>query len=106
MFGKQEMTALQLHKQTLLLESELNRLTWHAGCEQLREAANWGGRLKDVQRQLAPWALVLAPLAGVVLAFGFRRSSSGTGFLTRALAVAPSLIQLWRTCVTPSEKSN
>jgi hypothetical protein len=33
------MTALQLHKKTLVLESELNRLALHAECERLREAA-------------------------------------------------------------------
>jgi hypothetical protein len=101
----QEMTTLELRKQTLLLESDLNRLTLHAECGHLRDAANWAGRMKDVRRELAPWALVLAPLAGMALALGLRRSSLSTGLVTKALEVAPSLIQLWRTCVTPSDES-
>jgi hypothetical protein len=104
MFGKQEMTVLQLRKQTLLLESGLNRLTLHVECEHLREAANWVDCIKDAQRQMSPWALVLAPLAGVALALGLRRSSSGTGFLARALAIAPSLIQVCRTFSSPSNE--
>jgi hypothetical protein len=101
MFGKQEMTALQLRKQTLRLESDLNRLTLQTHCEQLREAAAWVGRMNDARRQVAPWALLLAPLAGVALAVGIRRFSGCAGFLAKALAAAPSLIQLWRTCVSP-----
>ena len=104
-FGTQEMTTLQLRKKTLLLESGLNRLTLRAECERLREAADLAGRLQDTRRQIAPWALVLAPLAGVALALGLRRSRSGTGFWTRALEIAPALIQLWRTCVPPSDES-
>jgi hypothetical protein len=87
-----------------LLESDLNRLTLYAECEHLREAASWVGRIKDAQRKLSPWALVLAPLAGVALALGLRRSSSGAGFLARALALAPSLIEVWRTFSSPSNE--
>ena len=98
------MTTLQLRKRTLLLESDLNRLTLHAELEHLQEAANLTERLKDARRQIAPWALVLAPLAGVALALGLRRSSTGTGFLTRALQVAPLLIQIWRTLSPPTNE--
>jgi hypothetical protein len=96
------MTALQLRKQILLLESDLNRLRLHAECECLRKAAGWVNCIKDARRQIAPWALVLAPVAGVALALGLRHSGSGGGFLSRALGLAPSLIQLWRTWVWPS----
>ncbi|MGA2175454.1 MAG: hypothetical protein ABSH38_10780 [Verrucomicrobiota bacterium] len=97
------MTALQLRKQILLLESDLNRLRLLAECERLREAVGWVSRIREARRQIAPWALVLAPLAGVALALGIRRSGAGGGFLSRALGLAPSLIQLWRTCVWPSD---
>ena len=105
MFGGQEMTALQLRKRTLLLESDLNRLTWHVERERLREAASWAGCVKDARRQIAPWALVLAPLAGLALALGLRRSTTGVSFWMRALVAAPSLIQLWRTFATSSKES-
>ncbi len=99
------MTALQLRRRTLLLESDLNRLTLHAECEHLHKAVGWLGRMRDARRHIAPWALVLAPLAGVALMLGLRLSSSGSGWLAKALAVAPSLMQLWRTCMTPSDRS-
>jgi hypothetical protein len=105
MFGKQEMTAVRLRKQTLLLESDLNRLTLCAECEHLREAANWSGRVEHLRQQVGPWALVLAPLAGAGLMLGLRRFSSGAGLLPKALAVAPALIKLWRTCAAPSHHS-
>jgi hypothetical protein len=98
------MTALQLRKKTLLLESDLNRFTLHAELERLREVAGWVNRIQDARQQIAPWALVLTPLAGVALASGLRRSRSGTGFLARALEIAPLLIQIWRTFIAPSNE--
>ena len=82
-----------------------NRLTLRAECEHLRQAVGWVGRLNEGRRQIAPWALVLAPLAGVALVLGIRRSRAGGGFLSRALGLGPSLIQLWRTCMWPSNQS-
>ncbi len=102
MFGKQNMTALQLRKKTLVLESELNRLALQAECERLREAAGWLSWIKDARHQITPWALVLAPLAGVALALRLRRPASADGFLSRALRFAPSLIQLWRAWRAPT----
>ena len=99
------MNTLQLRKQTLLLESDLNRLTLHTELEHLHETANLPKRLKNARRQMAHWALVLAPLAGLALTLGLRRSSTGPGFLRRALPVAPSLIQLWRAFATRSDDS-
>ena len=49
MFGKQNMTALQLRKKTLVLESELNRLALQAECERLREATGWLSWIKDTR---------------------------------------------------------
>lgn len=98
----QELTTLRLHRQALLLESDLNRLTFAAECRRLRQATSWLGGLADARRRFAPVALMLAPLAGVAMALGLRRSSAGTGLLTWALGVAPALIRLWRACVPPS----
>jgi len=97
----QGLTALQLRKKTLLLESNLNRLTLRAECERLFGAAGW---VQDLRRQIRPWALVLAPLAGAALALGLRRSRSGAGLLAKALVMAPSLIEIWRTFFPPSNE--
>jgi hypothetical protein len=99
------MTALQLRKQILLLESDLNRLRLHAECERLREAVGWVSRIKEARGQIAPWALLLAPPASVALALRLRRSASCGGFLSQAIELAHALIRLWRTCVWPSNQS-
>jgi hypothetical protein len=90
------MTAFQLNKELLLLESNLNRLLLRAECEPLREYATGVGPMKDGRRPIVRWALVLAPLAGLVVALRSRRFAPGTGFLAQVLAVAPSLIPLGR----------
>jgi hypothetical protein len=102
MFDMQELTTLRLRRQALLLESDLNRLTFAAEFQSLRQAVNWVGGLSAAGRRFAPMALMMAPLAGVAMALGLRRSSARAGFLTRVLGVAPLLIRLWRACVPPS----
>ena len=97
----QRMTALELRKQALLLESDLNRLTLRAECERLLEAA---GHVQELRRQIKPWTMVLAPLAGVALALGLRRARSGVGLLAKALVIAPSLIGIWRAFFAPSNE--
>ncbi len=99
------MTALQLRKKALLLESDLNRLTLHVECARLGTLAGWLGCVSEAPHRLTPWLWVVAPLAGMAVALGLRRSSSGASFLTRALAAAPSLVHLWRTCAAPPNPS-
>jgi hypothetical protein len=98
------MTELQLRKKTLLLESDLNRLRLRAELAQLREATDVGAHLKALPQRLGPWAMALAPLAGIAAAIGLRRSSPRAGFLQSALALAPELMRLWRTFSSSSEK--
>ena len=104
MVGKQ-MTDLQLRKTALLLESDLNRLRLRAELQQLREATDVVANLKALPRRLGPWAMAIAPLAGIVAALGLRRSSPGSGLFRAALGLAPSLIRLWRAFTTSSEES-
>ena len=61
--------------------------------------------MKNARCKIAPGALVLAPLAGVALALGLRRSSANAGFWARTLGIAPWLIRLWRTWVSPANQS-
>lgn len=99
------MTALQLSKKTLLLESDLNRLRLRAELQQLREAADLAQNLKILPRRFGPWALALAPLAGIVAALGLRRSSTRGSFWQGMLAIAPALVRLWRAFATLSDES-
>jgi len=90
------MTELQLRKQVLLLESDLNRLALRVECERLTGAGTWAGRLTGIRKAVGPWALVLAPLAGVALAAGLRRPTGWFGVLSKGLALAGPLIQFLR----------
>jgi hypothetical protein len=101
MAGKQ-ITALQLRKKALMLESDLNRLRLRAEIEQLHEAADITRNLKMLGERIGRWGTVLAPLAG--LAFGLRGSSEGGGFLRKTLALAPTLIRLWRAFARPAKE--
>jgi hypothetical protein len=103
MAGKQ-ITELQLRKKALLLESNLNRLRLRAEIAQLHEATEWVKNLHGLRQRLRPWAVALAPLAGVAAALGLRRSSTG-GLLQKTLVIAPALIRLWRTFAKPSDES-
>jgi len=105
MAGKQ-MTALQLRKKALLLESDLNRLRLRAEIAQLGEAADLMRNFKGLGERIGPWATTLAPLAGIVTALGLRRSSEGMGFLRKTLTIAPALFRLWRAFTTLSKESD
>lgn len=98
------MTALELRKKALLLESDLNRIKLSGEIEQLRQASDITQNLKALGQRIGPWKLALAPLAGLAVAMGLRRSS-GSGFLWKTLAVAPSLVRLWRALAKPPEES-
>ncbi len=92
------MTALQLRKKALLLESDLNRLRLRADIEQLHEATSIAGNLKHLGERIGPWVKTIAPLAGLAAAFSFGKASGGGGgFFRKALVLAPPLIRLWRT---------
>jgi hypothetical protein len=104
------MTELQLRKQTLLLESDLNRLTLHAQCAHLREAVNWVGRLEHVRRQIAPWALALSALAGLAFTLRPRRTAAGRGLwawvLERAAVLIPLVSRTFSSCRTNDQNIN
>jgi hypothetical protein len=90
------MTALKLQKRTLLLESDLNRLTLRAELQHLRAPRTWTGFLQHPGRQAAPWAFVVAPLVGVVLALGIRRTARPFGSAIRIVKAARLMIQTGR----------
>jgi len=91
------MKALELRKKTLLLESDVNRLTLHAELERLSDAAH------ELKQRITPWALVLAPVAGLTIARRWRRTSGGVGLMPKVLALAPTLIRLWRAWASSTD---
>ena len=95
MFG-QQITELELRKKMLLLESSQNRLQLNIEFQQLRSSMSWVESLASAGSKLGPWALGLGAVAGLVGAAGLRGSLRNTGFLGKALALAPVAMKLWR----------
>ena len=85
MLGRKELTNLDLQKQALVLESGLNRFALQAEVQSLRSATSWVNDVTGASRELAPLLVVLAPIAGYLLARGSRRSDS---WLNRLMAMA------------------
>jgi hypothetical protein len=93
MLGRKELANLDLQKQALLLESGLNRVTFQAEVHSLRSATAWVSDVTSASRELAPLLIVLAPLAGFLLARGSRRQDS---WLSRLMALAKWVAPLYR----------
>ena len=95
MLGK-TMTPLKLQKRTLVLESDLNRLTLQAELRHLHSARTWTSFIKHHGRGIAPWALAVAPLAGVVVALGARRTARLVGSATRVIRTTRNMFRTGR----------
>ena len=85
MLGREELDKLAAQKQALLVESSLSRLTLQAELQNLRSATAWMREAAGGSRELRPLLLILAPLAGFLLAKVSRRPDS---WLSRTLAAA------------------
>jgi len=96
-FGREELDKLSVQKQALLLESSLNRLALQAEMQRLRSATEWVSALTHAPRKITPLLLPLVPLAGFLLARGFRRSGSRLSWVLAAVKWVAPLYQLWRT---------
>ena len=96
MFGREELDKLNVQKQALLLESSLNRLALQTEVQRLRSATAWAGEATRASRQFAPLLLLLAPLAGFLLARKGRRADSWLGRLMAAVKWIAPLYHLWK----------
>jgi len=94
--GRQDLNKLDLQKKALLLESSLNRRGLQAECQNLRSATAWVGEVAQVSRGLSPLLLVLAPLAGFLLARGSRQPDSWLSRIVAAARWIGPLYKLWR----------
>ncbi|HOX55838.1 MAG TPA: hypothetical protein P5205_03840 [Candidatus Paceibacterota bacterium] len=105
MLGREELDKLAAQKQALLVESSLNRLAWQADFQHLRSATVWMKAASGGVGKASPLLLLLAPLAGFLLA---RRSRPSGSWLSRALAtlrwIAP-LYGVWKRYSAASRKA-
>jgi hypothetical protein len=93
MLGRKELAILDQQKQALLLESGLNRAALQTEVQSLRSATAWVSKVTSASRGMAPLLVVLAPLAGFLLARGSRRSHS---WLSRMMALAKWGVPVYR----------
>jgi hypothetical protein len=97
MLGRKEIDKLNLHKQSLLLESSLNRLALQAECRNLRSATAWVSEVSHASRGLSPLLLLLTPVAGFLLARGSRQLDPWLRRLVAAVKWIGPLYQLWKS---------
>jgi hypothetical protein len=83
MLGGDEIENLQWRKRALVLESSLHRVALKANWEEVRAATAWARSAGQTFRQVRPWLLLLAPLAGLL---AVRNPDHSRGLLTRALS--------------------
>jgi len=96
MAAAKELARLRLHKQALLLESDLNRLALRAEWEQLRAATAHASDPMVAWRKISPWLPLLAPLAGFLAVRTLRRPGSVLGGVISAVKWIQPLYSLWR----------
>lgn len=104
MLGTKRLSEFELRKQALLLESNLNRLALRVEFQHLCRAGAWMDRLGGVRSVIKPWALPLAPLAGIAVALRRRGRFGWLGRLTKAVVVLTPLIKLWRARIAQSKE--
>ena len=96
MFGREELDRLAREKQAILAESGLNRLALQAELQNLRSATAWVSTATRWPRKAGPLLLVLAPVAGFLLAKAFRRRDSWFNRLAAAAKWIGPLYGLWK----------
>lgn len=97
MVGGKELERLRLHKQALILESDLNRFALRNECQWLRSAAARVTDTTEAWQMISPWLPVLAPLAGFLAVRALRRSDSVLGGLISAVKWIQPLCSLWKS---------
>ena len=98
------MNEIAERKRLLTIEADLHRALIQAEGLRLRQAITWAGRITDLRRQMAPWAPVLLPLAGVALALGLRRAPRFVKAMAGAVEKIQLLTRIWRALAAPSNE--
>lgn len=96
MFGREELDKLNLQKRALLVESELNRVALQAEIRSLRSATSWVRDATSFSQELSPLLVLLAPLAGFLVARGARRPNSWLSRIVTAVKWIGPLYGLWK----------
>ena len=97
MFGRIELDKLVQERRTLVAESGLNRLVLQAELQDLRDATAWVSEAARWPRKAGPLLLLLAPIAGFLMAKGTRRPDSWLNKLAVAARWIGPLFTLWKS---------
>jgi hypothetical protein len=84
-------------RRTLVAESGLNRLVLQAEIQNLRDATAWVSEAARWPRKAGPLLLLVAPLAGFLMAKGSRRPDSWLNKLALAAKWIGPLYTLWKS---------
>lgn len=96
MLGRKRLDELAALKQVLLAESSLNRLVLRREFGELCLTTTWLDEATCTLRKLAPQLLILAPLAGFLLARRSRQPGSCLDRVIAALRWLGPLYDLWQ----------
>ena len=96
MLLQRKLSALKVHKQALLLESQLNRLTLQNQLAQLQDKTVWIANFCRGARSGSLWPSMLTPLAGLALGLAARTSfwSKWMSTLTKGIEFIQPFIKL------------
>lgn len=97
MFGREAITELQLRKQALVIESDLNRLALQTEWQRVRAATDWISQAGQLVQKVNPWLAVLAPLLGVLTARTLQREGGVVGRVLGLLKWVRPLLALWQS---------
>ena len=97
MLGGKELERLAVAKEALLVESGLNRLELQAEYQNLRKATAWVGTLARGSREHAPVLLLLAPVAGFLLARVSTRLGDWFNRVAPSVRWITGLYSWWKT---------
>jgi hypothetical protein len=96
MVGREELKLLELRKQALVAQSDLNRLLLREDLRRLRSASSWMGEATRASRGLSPLLLLTAPLAGFLVAKASHRAGSWFSKVAGTASWVLPLYRLWK----------
>jgi hypothetical protein len=104
MLGRKELRELALRRQELVIQSQLNRLTFQIELQNVQTALQPAERLVASVRSARPWLMLLAPLAGVFAARSLGANGGIGSKLLGLLKWVQPMLALWNQFGSPSAR--